>query len=809
MPALAELLIVDDETAHMTALCETLESAGYSVTGFTSAREALETLRHRAFDLVLTDLMMPEMDGLTMLRQAFEIDPNMVAIVMTGHATVDTAVQALKTGVLDYILKPFRLSVILPLLARACAVQKLRAENIQLREAAGIHELGLAIAFAPDFETVLEKVADAAFQQSDAKEVSILLPINNHELRVAVARGEQAGQLQDRIVRAGDTISAWIAHGGAPNSWTNALAEAVSSLPLQIREQAMSASIPMVAGSKLIGILNFTSTLSHRPIPPGQIKALTVLAGSAASALEASSLVGKLRKAEQRYRRLAESAPDVVFRYDVYPQRSFSFANAAIQELTGYSPEEHYADPELILRMTHPDDREVMEAVLRGAYPSGALVTTRWLSKNGGVVWVEQRHSIVRNAEERVVAIEGIARDVTDRRNLEEQLRHAQKMDAIGRLTAGVAHDFNNLLTVINGYSDLALKEIPAGTTTHHKIEEVRKAGEQAAALTRQLLASGRKQISEPKVLHLNSVVASNVNMLRQLIGKDVELVTDLDVDLGHVKADEGQMQQILLNLAVNARDAMQEGGRLTIETRNVSVDGCAAPYDLSGNFGAFVMLAVGDTGSGMDADTQSHIFEPFFTTKQAGKGTGLGLAIVYGILKQNGGHISVESVPGSGTTFRIHLPRVVEEGPGPGVVPRSSIQSESGPATILVVEDDPGVRLLVQEILTFAGYEVIATADEDQALRVSESYAGEIQLLLTDVMLPRVHGGELARRLAERREGLKVLLTSGNGRNTQASNVVVDSGVDFLQKPFTPETLCAKVRTILSTVPSAVASRG
>ncbi len=530
MPALAELLIVDDETAQMKALCETLECAGYSVTGFTSANEALATLRHRSFDLVLTDLMMPEMNGIAMLRAAFEIDPNMVGIVMTGHATVDTAIEAMKTGVLDYILKPFRLSAILPMLARACAMQRLRSENIQLREAAGIHELGMAIAFAQDFETILEKVADAAFRQSDAREVSILLPESKNELRVAAVRGPSAERLQGQIVRAGEALAEWVAHGhpsiaSLESTCLDALAEAVSALPLQIREQkTMGASIPMVAGSKLVGILNFTSTSLHRPIPSGQIKALTILAGSAASALEASSLLDRLRTTEQSYRRLAESAPDIVFRYEVHPRRFFSFVNPAIKELTGYSPEEHYADPYLVLRMTHVDDRQTMEAVLRGDYPSGALITTRWLRKHGGVVWVEQRNVIVRDHEDRIVAIEGIVRDVTDRRTLEEQLRHSQKMEAIGQLTAGVAHDFNNLLTVINGYSDLALKEIPAETPSHRKIEEVRKAGEQAATLTRQLLASGRKQISQPKVLDLNAVVNGITNMVRRVIGDRVEL---------------------------------------------------------------------------------------------------------------------------------------------------------------------------------------------------------------------------------------------------------------------------------------------
>jgi PAS domain S-box-containing protein len=650
--ALAELLIVDDETAQMRALCETLESEGYSTTGFTSAQEALETLRHRDFDLVLTDLMMPEMDGIAMLRAAFEIDPNLVGIVMTGHGTIDTAIEALKTGALDYILKPFRLSAILPLLKRARAVQQLRQENIQLREALGIHELGIDIAFAPDFATILEKAADAAFRQSHARDVSILLPAGKKELRVAVARGQDADRIQGKIIPAGDTLTgrsetqyeSWTAQGLDAISATESLAEVIFGDSLSPSETHVGVSIPMVTGRKLVGILNFTSNHLHRALPPGQVKALSILAGSTASALEAASLMEQLRGAEQRYRRLAESAPDVVFRCEVHPQRSFTFVNPAMKDLTGYAPEEHYQDPDLILRMTHPDDRPVTEAILRGGYASGDLVTTRWVRKQGGVIWVEQRNVVLRDAEGRVVAIEGIIRDITDRRNLEEQLRHSQKMEAIGRLAAGVAHDFNNLLTVINGYSDLALKEMTPDGASYRKIDEVRKAGEQAAVLTRQLLASGRKQVSQPKILNLNAVVDNSLNMLRRLMGSDVKLTIDEDAGLAQVKADEGQIQQILMNLSVNARDAMPEGGELRVQTRNTD---------------SSVMLAISDTGSGMDADTQALIFEPFFTTKELGKGTGLGLAIVHGIVKQSGGSISVESEPGKGTTFRIDLPRV------------------------------------------------------------------------------------------------------------------------------------------------------
>jgi CheY-like chemotaxis protein len=301
--------------------------------------------------------------------------------------------------------------------------------------------------------------------------------------------------------------------------------------------------------------------------------------------------------------------------------------------------------------------------------------------------------------------------------------------------------------------------------------------------------------------LDLNAVVKGITNMVRRVIGDRVELMVDLDTALGQIKADEGQIQQILLNLAVNARDAMPDGGRFSIQTRNVLVDSCAAPNDLSGNPGALVVLSISDTGCGMDEETQSHIFEPFFTTKELGNGTGLGLSIVYGIVKHSGGHISVESVPGSGTTFRIHLPRINEEAASEKATPLSAGKTAQGPATILVVEADSGVRYLIQEILTLAGYHVIATEDGERALAVSDEYTGEIQLLLTDVLPTKVPGGESVRSLAKRR-ALKVLYTSGVAANKQGSNGALDSGVDFLQKPFTPESLGAKVGYILNAIP-------
>jgi signal transduction histidine kinase/CheY-like chemotaxis protein len=412
--------------------------------------------------------------------------------------------------------------------------------------------------------------------------------------------------------------------------------------------------------------------------------------------------------------------------------------------------------------------------------------------------------AITRIGLEGVPIFTAFIRDISERKRaekeketLENQFRQAQKMEAIGQLTGGIAHDFNNLLTVINGYSEMLLQTLPAGDLQRDNAEQIKQAGERAAALTRQLLAFSRKQMLEPKVLDLNAVVTNIEKMLTRTIGEDITLATTLTPGLGCVKADSGQIEQVVLNMAVNARDAMPQGGKLTIETANVELDETFARKHVVVQPGRYVMLAVSDTGCGMDAETQRRIFEPFFTTKGQGKGTGLGLATVYGIVKQSGGSIWVYSEVGKGTTFKVYLPRV-EEKPDtvlPGTVRAAPLK---GTETILLVEDDAPLRKLTLSLLRQGGYHVLVASDREEALQLCGQYEGPIHLMLTDVVMPGISGPEAAQRLASTRPDMKVLFMSGYTDDTIVSHGILIEGVTFLQKPFTADALARKVREVL-----------
>jgi len=385
---------------------------------------------------------------------------------------------------------------------------------------------------------------------------------------------------------------------------------------------------------------------------------------------------------------------------------------------------------------------------------------------------------------------------VSDKRRLETQLLQAQKMEAVGRLAGGVAHDFNNLLGVITGYSELLGKTLEPEHRGWGRLREIQKAAERAAGLTRQLLAFSRKQVLATRVLDLNHIVGELEKMLRRLIGEDVQLLSKTAVGLWPVRADSGQIEQVIVNLVVNARDAMPRGGTVVVETSNVLVDDSYARAHADVSLGAYVLLTVSDTGEGMDEATQSHIFEPFFTTKEEGKGTGLGLATVFGIVKQSGGHIRVYSEPGVGSTFKVYLPRAYKDAEvEPPPEPAKPLR---GTETILLVEDAEALRIMIREILEGAGYGVIECADSAEALRKPAPDVARAHLLLTDVIMPQTSGPEVARSLRKKHPGLKVLFMSGYTNQAIGHHGVLDEGAQLLEKPFTTEGLLRKVRSVL-----------
>jgi two-component system, cell cycle sensor histidine kinase and response regulator CckA len=471
--------------------------------------------------------------------------------------------------------------------------------------------------------------------------------------------------------------------------------------------------------------------------------------------------------------------------------------NPGAERLYGYSAEEMIGRPISVLFTAdhYQEYLQIMEKVGRGErLPAYETVRRR---KDGTVISVSVDICPIEVRDAGVVGASKIAHDITRIKQLEEQFRQSQKMEAVGRLAGGVAHDFNNLLTVICGCSEMLLNGMPPGDSTRNLLVAINKAGERGATLTRQLLMFSRKQVLQPKVLDLNAMVADSEKMLKRLVGEDVDLVAVLDPALGRVKADLGQVEQVLMNLVVNARDAMPEGGKLTLETANAVLDQTYCRSHAEIQPGRYIMLAVSDSGCGMDEQTRTHVFEPFFTTKDPGKGTGLGLAMVYGFTKQSGGHASVYSELGIGSTFKIYLPEV-EATPSSGELPASIAKMPHGDETILLVEDEGGVRTLARQILQTCGYTVLEAAHGIEAIRLAEEHQGPVHLLVTDVVMPDMGGRRVAERVAALKPDVKVLYLSGYTDDAVIRHGVLTSQTDFLQKPFTPIMLAQKVREVL-----------
>jgi PAS domain S-box-containing protein len=499
---------------------------------------------------------------------------------------------------------------------------------------------------------------------------------------------------------------------------------------------------------------------------------------------------------EAKYKMFVEQVAAVSYIAEVGLHGEWLYVSPQVEAIFGYSPEEWLAGSENWIRFVPEEDHPFIEAAEENSRQGKRFQAEyRLKRKDGQVIWVSDTAVVVPGSESHPL-MEGIIVDITERRLLENQLQQARRMEAVGRLAGGVAHDFNNLLTIIKGYVELALNRCVGQPELQGNIQHIANASERAVALVRQLLAFSRKQVLKPKLLDLNGIVLNMDKLLRRLMSENIEMKTQVR-NIGAVKADPSQIEQVILNLIVNARDAMPEGGKLLIETSSVELDATFAP-DQAVVPGIHVLLSVTDTGVGMSADTLAHIFEPFYTTKESNRGTGLGLSTVYGIVKQSGGHISVYSEPGKGTTFKVYLPQVADP---LHLAPKAEAPDSAdrkGNETILLVEDEPAVRELTCMVLNERGYSVIEAQNAEDALRLAKKHGAKIHLLLTDVVMPGMSGHDLAKRLTAQHPNLRVLYMSGYTYNVFAENKALEDGLSFLQKPFTPKALAQRVRESL-----------
>ena len=754
------VLILEDNPKDAELMVATLRRVGYPLTYALVDLPAQfqQRLEQGDYDIILADYNLgtwTAMDALEIVKKSAKGVP---FVVVTGSVGDEAAVECIKQGAADYVLK-HRLERLPVVVDRALRDKAHRVEALHLQE--DIHRA------KKDWEITFDTVPDPMLVLDEGYHIK-----RANRAAAALAGLEFAQLLGKRCYEA--------LHG---------LSEPLPGCPYQCMLMTGKEERSDIKEPLLGKFFDVTAT------------PLRDLNGVVRGCVHVLRDITERKQAETELARLASAVehtvePIIITRTD----GTIDYVNPAFEQVTGYSRAEAVGQNPRLLRSGKRDEefyREMWATLTRGEPWAGCLVNKR---KDGSLYEAEAVISPVRDAAGQVVNYVSVHRDVTWERRIEEQLREAQKMEAVGRLAGGIAHDFNNLLTVIRGFCDLALERSRPEEPLRGYLEEIKTAGDRAASLTRQLLAFSRRQILSPRVLDLNTVVANLQRILRPLIGEDIELVTLLPPDTGQIKADPSQIEQVILNLAINARDAMPRGGALTLETANVDADEVYARGHPPVVPGRYVVIRVSDTGSGMDRETQVHIFEPFFTTKEPGKGTGLGLSTVYGIVKQSGGYIWLDSEPGQGTTFKVYLPKVdevVELAEPVSATPRQAGGSE----TILLVEDEDSVRKLARTVLSAQGYTLLEASRPEDALATCQQHNGPIHLLLTDMVMPRMSGQELAARAAPLHPEISVLYMSGYTDHPAVNYSAVELGAAFLHKPFSPEALVRKVREVLDGV--------
>jgi PAS domain S-box-containing protein len=790
------VLIVDDEVELMTALCESLTDQGYEALGRTSAHEALVLLQEQDIDLLICDLMMPEMDGITLLRAALDIDPHLVGIIMTGQGTIQTAVDAMKVGAFDYVLKPFRLQALLPVLARALQVRRLRMENVQLRETVAIYELGQAIASTLDMNAILHKVIDGALQQVNGDEAAIMLPTpDGADLFTALVRGKNQDTLLGTRLSMAHSIIDRLARHHEPLIVRGAVRDLVFP-PQQTHTDRITIVLPMLAGGKLMGVLSVSTAQQRRPFTLGQVKALSILTNLAATALENAALYAQVRQSEERFRSVTESAMDAII--SVGSNGTILSWNHGAQRLFGYAHDAIVGQPFTLLmpaRYREPCLAGFQRAMATGQlHLIGKTLEVHGLTKDGAEFPVELSLSSWQTDESTFFV--AIIRDITERKRLEAQLRQAQKMQAIGTLAGGIAHDFNNILSAIMGYAELALDEVEQGSAVWNDLQGTLTAGRRARDLVQQILTFCRQQELARTSIPLHWLIEEALALLRAALPSTITIQPLIDRNAGAVLADPTQMQQVLMNLCTNAAHAMRTTGGV-IEVRLEPIEIAAdVPASVPGlKAGAYVRLTVQDNGHGMEPEILERIFEPFFTTKGPDEGTGMGLAVVHGIVTNHGGVITVESTPGQGSTFAIYLPR--SDSPETTTPPVEE-PVVGGSERILFIDDEDTLVHVGRATLQRLGYQVVVCTSSAEALELFRATPHAFDLVITDRTMPTLTGEALVRELRQIRSDIPIILYTGFSNPITPEQLRALEVDAFLLKPVSAHEWARVIQQVL-----------
>ncbi len=785
---IAKVLVVDDERSIRLTVREFLRDADYEVSVAKDADEAMKLLMAADFDVVLADILLPRTTGLELLKTIKEMSPRVQVILMTGEPTVETASEAVRTGAFEYLSKPFGKEQLLRTVSSAAKVKALDEERQRLAED--------NLRYQEDLERLVDERTAALRENQEQMELVLRgADLGTWDVNVQTGRiafnERSASMLGYTPEEIGPRVSTWreLTHPddswAVRNTWNAHLLGKVDFFQIEHRLRHKS--------GRWVWILDRGQVI-ERDADDKPLRACGTLLD-----------ISERKRAEAERRRLIlaiEQVAETILITDT--EAAIEYVNPAFEQVTGYTREEVVGKNPRFLKSDEQDPasyREMWETVTLGKTWKGRFVNKK---KDGTHFTENVSISPVFDAHGTVINYVAVKRDITEelriereKAELEQHHNETQRMESIGRLAGGVAHDFNNLLTVIISCIDLTVTDLRRGDPVRNDLEQALEAATSAAGLTRQLLAFGRRQVMSREVIDLNDIVTGLEKMLIRVIGEDIDLRTALATDLGRVMADAGQIEQVLMNLVINARDSMiPAGGKLTIKTANVSLKKNSAGRPPNSNTGPYVMLAVTDAGSGINAEDMKRIFDPFFTTKEKDRGFGLGLASVHGIVKQSEGSIEVRSEPGRGTTFKVYLPLVDAEKPND--LQRIEPIRAPGGETIILVEDEVGVRQLVSRTLTSAGYKVLAASNGREALQLCERYEGDVHLLLTDVVMPEMGGMELADRVAKIYPNARVLFISGYSEDAIEHHGIYGESAQLLAKPFRSAQLTAKVRTAL-----------